>query len=121
MLTIPRTFDLGSNSIKVAVVAVFVVTLCVAVIPSLTSAGRLAKWLVVSISSGLLIAQTVFTFGSPEAGVIYWYSFSLAATVVLPAVAVLLVIGVFRNESRRFVLPHLGICILLGMLCLFTT
>jgi membrane protein YdbS with pleckstrin-like domain len=114
--------EIGSFQAKVATIGLFIVTvLFAALAPNVTFLARLPKWILALISTGLLIAQAIFTFGSPLAGVIYWSSFSLAAAVLLPLVAILLVVGLFRRESLRFVLPQIAVCILLGILCFTTT
>jgi hypothetical protein len=122
MVAVPHWFDIGALVTKVAVIGLFILTLSLAVIvPSATFLTRVSKWILVLMSSSLLIAHAIFTFGSPLAGVIYWSSCSLAGTVLLPLVAILLVIGLFRGESRRFVLPQIAVCSLLGVLCFTTT
>jgi hypothetical protein len=114
-------FEVGSISTKVAVLVLFALTLWLAaIVPADTFVTRLPKWILVLLSTGLLIAQAIFTFGSPLAGVIYWLSWSLAAAVLLPVAMILVVIGFFRGQSPRFLVPQIGICILLGILCLIT-
>lgn len=120
LISVPRA-EIGSSSTKVAVVALFALTLWMAaIVPSATFLARLPKWILVLMSAGLLIAQAIFTFGSPLAGLIYWSSCSLAAVFLLPLVAMLLLIGLFRSEPPRFVVPQIGLCFLLGILCFIT-
>jgi len=121
LASFPWAFEVGSISTKVAVVVLFALTLWVAaIVPAATLLTRLPKWILVLLSTGLLIAQGIFTFGSPLAGVIYWLSCSLAAAVLLPVATILLVIGLLRSRTPRFFVPQIGVCILLGILCLIT-
>jgi len=121
ILSSPWAFDLGSIYTKVAVVVLFGLTVFVtAVTPGATFLTRLPKWFLMLVSTGLLISHAIFTFGSPLAGVIYWLSCSLAAAVLLPAALILLVTVSFRSQPPRSVVPQIGVCMLLGILCLIT-
>lgn len=116
-----RPFEIGSLQTKISVIVLLAFTLWVAsIVPGTTLLARLPKWILVLMSIGLLIAQAIFTLGSQLAGVIYWSSCSLAAEVLLPFVAVLLVIGLRRGEPPRFVALQFGACFLVGTLCLVT-
>jgi hypothetical protein len=121
LMSFTWTFEVGSISTTVMVVVSFALASWVAaIVPAATFLTRLPKWILVLVSTGLLIAQAIFTFGSPLAGIIYWLSWRLAAAVLLPMAMILLVIGLFRGQSPRVLLPQICICALLGILCLIT-
>lgn len=115
-------FEIGSLPTTLAVIGLSILTIAPGTsAPSEAFLTRLPKWILVLICTWLLIAQAIFVFGSPLAGVIYWSSCSLAATLLLPLAALLLVIGLFRSEPPRALLPRIVVYILLGLLCFMTT
>jgi hypothetical protein len=58
-------FEIGSLSTKIAVVVLFTLTLWVAaIVPATTLLTRLPKWILVLLSTGLIIAQIIFTLAA---------------------------------------------------------
>jgi hypothetical protein len=118
----PNWFEIGSLPTTLAVIGLLILTISpLTSAPGATFPARLAKWILVLISTWLLIAEAIFIFGSPLAGVVYWSSCSLAATLLLPLAMLLLMVGSFRSGSLRPFLPLIAACMLLALLCFVAT